>query len=131
MPHIVIEYTANLEPELKLPALIEALHTVAAGIEAFPLAGLRTRAERRDHYLIADRHPDNAFIHLSLRIAHGRTLEVRKAAGDLLFATFCRCLQPLVDKRPLALSFEISEIDPALNYKGGNIREYMAKRGTA
>lgn len=131
MPHIVIEYTANLEAELNLPALIEALHKVAAGIEAFPLAGLRTRAERRDHYLIADGHPDNAFIHLSLRIAHGRTLEVRKAAGDLLFETLCRCLQPLVDKRALALSFEISEIDPLLNYKGGNIREYMAKRGTA
>ena len=80
---------------------------------------------------IADGHPDNAFIHLSLRIAHGRSLEVRKAAGDLLFETFCRTLQPLVDRRPLALSFEISEIDPVLNYKGGNIREYMAKRGTA
>ncbi len=131
MPHIIIEYTANLEPALQLPALIEALHKVAAGIEAFPLAGLRTRAERRDHYLIADGHPDNAFIHLSLRIAHGRTIEVRKAAGDLLFETLCRELQPLVEQRPLALSFEISEIDSVLNYKGGNIREYLAKRGTA
>lgn len=131
MPHIIIEYTANLEPELKLPALIEALHKVAAGIEAFPVAGLRTRAERRDHYLIADGHPDNAFIHLTLRIAHGRSVEVRKAAGDLLFDTLTRELQPLVDRRPLALSFEISEIDPVLNYKGGNIRDYMARRGTA
>jgi 5-carboxymethyl-2-hydroxymuconate isomerase len=131
MPHITIEYTANLEPQLQLPALIEALHTVAARIEAFPLAGLRTRAERRDHYRIADGHADNAFIHLTLRIAHGRTLEVRKAAGDLLFETLVRELQPLLDQRPLALSFEISEIDPVLNYKGGNIREYMARRGTA
>lgn len=131
MPHIVIEYTANLEPALQLPTLIAALHEVAAGIEAFPLAGLRTRAERRDHYLIADGHADNAFVHLSLRIAHGRSLEVRKAAGDLLFETLCRCLQPLLDQRPLALSFEISEIDPVLNYKGGNIREYLAKRGAA
>ena len=131
MPHITIEYTANLEPELKLTALIAALHKVAAGIEAFPVAGLRTRAARRDHYLIADGHADNAFVHLTLRIAHGRTLEVRKAAGDLLFDTLVRELQPLLDTRPLALSFEISEIDPVLNYKGGNIREYMARRGTA
>ena len=54
MPHITIEYTANLEPELRLGALIAALHEVAAGIEAFPRAGLRTRAERRDHYLVAE-----------------------------------------------------------------------------
>ena len=131
MPHIVVEYTANLEPQLKVATLLQALHKVAAGIEAFPVAGLRTRAERRDDYLIADGHPDNAFVHLTLRIAHGRTLEVRKAAGDLLFDTLCKELQPLVDTRPLALSFEISEIDPVLNYKGGNIRDYLAKRGTA
>lgn len=131
MPHLTIEYTANLEPQLQLPQLIDALHSVAAGIEAFPLAGLRTRAARRDHYRIADGHVDNAFVHLTLRIAHGRSVEVRKAAGDLLFATLCHELQPLLDERPLALSFEISEIDAVLNYKGGNIREYMAKRGTA
>lgn len=131
MPHLTIEYTANLEPGLCLPALMQALHTVAAGIEAFPLAGLRTRAERRDDFLVADGHPDNAFIHLTLRIAHGRSLEVRKAAGDALFEVLCRELQPLLATKPLALSFEISEIDPVLNYKGGNIREYLAGRGAA
>lgn len=131
MPHITIEYTANLEPELQLNTLIAALHGAAAGVEAFPRAGLRTRAERRDHYLVADGHPDNAFIHLTLRIAHGRSLDVRKAAGDQLFDVLCRELQPLLARRPLALSFEISEIDPVLNYKAGNIRDYMAQRGTA
>ena len=131
MPHLTVEYSANLEPQLQLPQLLEALHNTAAAIEAFPLAGLRTRAERRDHFRIADGHADNAFVHLTLRIAHGRSVEVRKAAGDLLFATLCRELQPLLDERALAISFEISEIDPLLNYKGGNIREYMAKRDTA
>ena len=95
------------------------------------MPGLRTRTERRDHYRIADGHPDNAFVHVTLRIAHGRSLEVRKAAGDLLFAALCRELQPLVERRPLAISFEISEIDPVLTYKAGNIREYMARRGTS
>lgn len=131
MPHITIEYTANLEPELDLPALVGALHEVASGIEAFPRAGLRTRAERRDHYLVADGHPDNAFVHLTLRIAHGRTPEVKRDAADRLFAAFSACLEPLVGRRPIALSFEVSEIDPVLNYKGGNIRDYMARRGTA
>lgn len=130
MPHLIIEYSANLEPQLQLPQLIEALHNTAAVIEAFPLAGLRTRAERRDHFLIADGNAHNAFVHLTLRIAHGRSVEVRKAAGDLLFAALCRELQPLLERRPIAISFEISEIDPVLNYKGGNIREYMTKRGT-
>lgn len=130
MPHLTIEYTANLEPALRLPVLLDALHATAAGIEAFPVAGLRTRAERRDAWRIADGHPDNAFVHLTLRIAHGRALEVRQAAGEKLFATLCAHLEPLLAHTPLAISFEIQEIDPVLNYKAGNIREYMARRGT-
>ncbi len=130
MPHLTIEYTANIESSLRLPTLIEALHTTAAGIEVFPLAGLRTRSERRDAFRIADGHPDNAFVHLILRIAHGRALDVRQAAGDKLFATLCAHLEPLLATTPLAISFEIQEIDPVLNYKSGNIREFMARRGS-
>lgn len=128
MPHITIEYSANLDTKLQLPTLINALHSAAAAIEAFPLAGLRTRAARREHYRIADGHPDNAFVHVVLRIAHGRPLAVREAAGTALFAVLCHELEPLLASSPLAISFEIQEIDPVLNYKRGNIREYLARR---
>jgi len=130
MPHITIEYTANLEPELDVPALIAALHATAATIEAFPLAGLRTRSERREHFRVADGHPDNAFVHVVLRIAHGRPLDVRKAAGDALFDSLCRSLASIEAHRPLAVSFEVQEIDPDLNYKHGNIRDYLAQRAS-
>ncbi len=130
MPHLTIEYSANLDHALNVPELIETLHTVTAGIEAFPLAGLRTRAARRDHYRIADGHPDNSFIHVTLRIGHGRELDVRKAAGERIFTALTGYLEPLSANLPLAISFEMVELDPVLNFKTGNIRDYMAKRGT-
>jgi len=129
MPHLTVEYTANLEHRLDVPGLIEMLHTTAAAIEAFPLAGIRTRAVRLDHYRVADGHPDNAFVHLRLRIAHGRSLAVRRAAGEALFAALSGFLQPILDDSPLAISFEIEEIHPELNFKQGNIRDYLARRG--
>lgn len=129
MPHLTIEYTANLEHRLDVPALIDTLHATAASIEAFPLAGIRTRAVRLAHYRVADGHPDNAFVHLRLRIAHGRSLAVRRAAGETLFAALTGFLEPILDDSPLAISFEIEEIDPDLNFKHGNIRDYLARRG--
>ncbi|MEQ8661885.1 MAG: 5-carboxymethyl-2-hydroxymuconate isomerase [Gammaproteobacteria bacterium] len=129
MPHLTIEYTANLDHRLDVPALIATLHAAAAAIEAFPLAGIRTRAVRLAHYRFADGHPDNAFVHLTLRIAHGRSLALREAAGEALFAALTGFLQPILDDAPLAVSFEIQEMDPVLNYKHGNIREHMAARG--
>ncbi len=128
MPHLTIEYSANLDGRLDVPAMIESLHGTATAIEAFPLAGMRTRAVRREHYRVADGHPDNAYVHITLRIAHGRTLEVRQAAGETLFAAACEFLQPIYTAAPLAISFEIQEIDPVLNYKQNNLRDYLAER---
>ena len=95
MPHQTIEYSANLEPELDLEALLEVLHETAAGIDALPVGGLRTRAVARQHYRIADGHPDNAFINVFLRIAPGRPFDVRKAAGEKLFQALCDFLEPI------------------------------------
>ncbi len=128
MPHQVIEYSANLEPTLRLPELIAALHETAASVEALPLAGLRTRAVRRDHYRIADDHPENGFVHVVLRIAHGRPLDVQQAAGTRIFERLCSHLEPIYSKSPLAISFEIQEINPDLRWKQNNLREYLAKR---
>ncbi|MGB1884334.1 MAG: 5-carboxymethyl-2-hydroxymuconate Delta-isomerase [Gammaproteobacteria bacterium] len=128
MPHLTIEYSANLDGELDLPALIETLHTTAVGIDAFPLAGMRTRAARREHFRVADGHADNAFIHVTLKIGAGRDIETRKAAGETLFSTLNAFLQPLAERRPVAISFELTELDAETNYKGGNIRDYLAKR---
>lgn len=128
MPHLIIEYSANLDDDIDIDALVRALHETAVGIDALPTAGIRTRAARREHYRVADGHPDNSFINVTLRIAEGRPLEVRKASGEALFGTLKEFVNSTYNKRPMALSFEIQEIKPETRWKQGNIREYMARR---
>ena len=128
MPHQVIEYSANLERSVDIAGLVKALHETAASIEALPIGGLRTRAVAREHYLIADGHPDNAFVNVYLRIAPGRPFEVREAAGQALFAALCDYLDPVFASSPLALSYEIQELDADLRWKKNNLRDYLAKR---
>ena len=128
MPHQIIEYSANLGSRVDIDALVAALHETAAGIDALPLGGLRTRAVARGHYRIADGHADNAFINVMLRIAPGRSFEVRKAAGETLFAALCEFLEPTFSTSPLAISYEIQEIDADLRWKQNNLRDYMARR---
>ena len=59
MPHQIIEYSANLDADMDVDALVSAMHDTATGIDALPMAGIRTRAIRHDHYKIADGHEDN------------------------------------------------------------------------
>lgn len=128
MPHQIIEYSANLDDDIDIGGLVYALHEAAVGIDALPVAGIRTRAARREHYRIADGHPDNAFINVTLRLAQGRSLEVRQAAGEQLFGALRDFVDSVYQRRPVALSFEIQEINPDTRWKQNNIRDHMANR---
>ena len=128
MPHLIIEYSANLEKHADIQELVDGLHRAAMGIDDLPVGGLRTRAEKREAYQVADRHPENAFVHLILKLGHGRSLDIRRELGEVLFAALCEQLEPVSSTSPLAISFEIQEIHPDLTWKKNNIRDYMAKR---
>lgn len=127
MPHFIVEYSSNIEEDLNIDDLLRKLHATALETGLFALGGIRVRAAKRDHYVIADGRPDNAFLHLIARIRAGRSLEARKAAGEQIFATFCEALSPLYETRPLALSFEIQEINPDLSFKQNNIHSYLQR----
>jgi len=128
MPHFRVEYSRNLEETLDLPELFERLTGVAAGTGVFPLAGIRCRALPRDSYRIADGHPDNGFVHVELRVGAGRDVPTLRHAGEAVFAALNDHMASLIEHRPIALSFEIAEIHPDLNFKSGNIRKYMKAR---
>ena len=129
MPHQIIEYSANLEAHLDIEALVENMHQAAVAIEALPIGGIRTRAERRDVYRVADGHPDNVFINVTLRIAP-RPPEVKRAVGERLLEALKLFVQPVFDKQPMSLSLEIQEIDAEFRWKHSNIRDYLAQRNS-
>lgn len=127
MPHQVIEYSANLESALDIDRLVDAMHAVAVSLDALPVGGIRTRTARRDNYRIADSHPDNMFINVTLRIAP-RPDNVKKEVGEALFQALNDFVQPVFSTTPMSLSLEIQEIDAECRWKHSNIRDYLAKR---
>lgn len=128
MPHVLIEYSSNLEAQVDFPRLLTALRDTALSTGVFPLGGIRVRAYRADHCVVADGHPENAFVHVMLRVGHGRDLDTRKRACDAIFATVCGELEPLYLRMPLGLSLEMQEVDAVLTCKKNNLHEYVKQR---
>jgi len=129
LPHLIVEYSANIEDQIALDALLDKLHTCALGTGVFPLGGLRVRAHRADAYRIADKAPDNGFVHITALIGHGRPLDVQQRAAEELFAVLTKHLEPLYANSPLALSLNVQEFHPVLNFKKNNLHEYVKRRG--
>lgn len=132
MPHITVEYSANLEPELDIRRLVDAVHETMVHSGLFEIGGIRTRAEKRDAYRVADGDPMNGFIHTVIRIGPGRALDKRKALGEAVLATVTKETEAIFAKRGLSLSVEMQELDAVLNFKKNNLHERLAaKRGAA
>lgn len=130
MPHIWVEYSTNLESRIDVPALLKTTQDALIGDGAiFPFAGARTRGVPVANYLIVDGHPDNAFVHVLLRIAKGRSEEDKKAGASRVFDVVKAFLAPVSAASPLGISVQMEEADETLNYKTSNYREYLKQRG--
>lgn len=128
MPHIIVEYSANIRGRIGPEKLVECVHEAALRTGVFPIGGTRTRAAERSCYRIADGHPDNAFVHIVLRIGHGRDLATRRRAAEEVFRGACAFLEPLFQASPLGISLEVQEIDPAVSLKKNNLHEHVRAR---
>jgi 5-carboxymethyl-2-hydroxymuconate isomerase len=125
MPHLMIDYSANVEPDVDIGGLCNTLRDVAASIDAFPLAGVKVRAVRVDHYAIADGNPEHGFIDISVRIREGRDMETKQNAAQKIFEAANEFVADVMQRRSLALSLELRDIDAALSPKSGSIRKYL------
>lgn len=127
MPHFYAECTDNLRHEADLPALFAKVNQTLAETGIFPLAGVRSRAIWLDTWQMADGQHDYAFVHMTLKIGHGRSLESRQQVGERLFIVIKQHFAALMASRYLAISFTIEELDPQLNYKQNNVHALFGR----
>ena len=125
MPHFIAEYSANIQDDIDFQEFFGQVNQFLGNTGVFPLGGIRSRAIRMDDYVIADAKHDYAFIHMTLKVGSGRDLETRKGVAEALFKLIESYFQPLKDKRLLAISFEMTELDPVLNFKSNNIHQFL------
>lgn len=122
MPHLRIDYTANLDPNVDMPGLCNALAgamaTLAdvAGNPVFPLAGTRVLAYPAPCHTVGAGQPENSFMYLNLRVTPGRSPETVQMAGDALLAVVREHIDHAGLKAPLAITLHIDEL--AASYEG-------------
>ncbi|MBJ3782072.1 5-carboxymethyl-2-hydroxymuconate Delta-isomerase [Enterobacter asburiae] len=121
MPHFIAECTDNIREQADLPGLFAKVNEALAATGIFPIGGIRSRAHWLDTWQMADGRHDYAFVHMTLKIGAGRSLESREAVAEMLFALIKAHFAELMAARYLALSFELDELHPTLNYKQNNV----------
>ena len=131
MPHVVVEYTANLRPEADIAGLLPKINAwliaqrTATG-PVFPLAGIRSRAIELADYCIADGgDPADGFVHVRVTIGAGRDAATKQRAFDGLFDLLKAHFAAIHATRGLALSMEAGEFSEAGTWKHNNLHARM------
>ena len=125
MPHLILDYSANMEERVDIAALCNCIRLAAIETGVFPKAGVRVRALKADHVSIADGNNENGYIDISVRLREGRDQETRERATHHIFTATEAFLKPVMDKHPVALSMEMRNIDASLSPKSNSIRNFM------
>ena len=132
MPHVVVHYTANLEPEARIDVLCKALAEVivaqrdGAGGRLFPIGGTRVLAYPAEDFAVADGAADRAFVYLNVRIAAGRERALVTAAGEAMMAVVRSHFAAIFASRAVGITLQIDEGAPVFDAKHSSLHPLFA-----
>jgi len=125
LPHMAIEYSANLDGPLDMNELCALISRTILDTGLFEKGAVRVRAFRADAYAVADLLPENGFIDMNFRIGEGRSAEEKKRVGEAIFSAVADRLAQLFATPHFALSLEVREIDAKLSWKKNAIHSRL------
>lgn len=123
MPHITIEYSANVADHHDIDALVDAVHAAALAHGLPDVTGLRTRAAERVHYRVTTGDPSFAFVAIHCRIGPGREHDAKRSFIERVLDA----AEAQLADTPLAIawSIELTELDPELRINRNHVRAAM------
>ena len=122
MPHIILEFSANLYELPSFSELFADIHQVLHQTGGIRLENCKSRTRIANHYFIADGNPNHAFIHLTIEFIKGRSAEIKQAIGQ-------ECLQlvkdyyqaQITERLQITVKIDDIELDTYFKYPPGSL----------
>jgi 5-carboxymethyl-2-hydroxymuconate isomerase len=117
MPHLRLEYTANVPQKVDFSDLLAELQQTMSEVGNIPIANFKSRAYRLEDYCMADGASGKSFVHLDVQFLEGRPLELKQRIGEALMGALKARYAPAIAQGGLELSVELREIQRAVYFK--------------
>jgi 5-carboxymethyl-2-hydroxymuconate isomerase len=124
MPHLVLQYSANIDPPPEVQELFGELHRTISELTGVDVAKFKSRAIGCDNFLVGDGSPANGFAHLDVRLLGGRPIELKRQVADAALAI----LQTHFARAARALDLQIT-VD-LLDVEADTYRKFAGQGGT-
>lgn len=111
MPHVTLEYSNNLPKPVDFPGLFRRIHEALVGFPPIKLSDIKSRATGYDTFLIGAGNPETVFVHLTVAVLKGRTIDERKKMSEKLLQLLEVAFHETYLTRPCDITVDIREIE--------------------
>ena len=117
MPHLTLEYTANIPHEVDIQDLLAKLHQVIAKLAGTRIENFKSRAICRDIYYIGTGSGQEAFVHLEIRLLAGRSPETKERIGQQCLDLLEKAWGSSLVELELQITVELVDMEHASYFK--------------
>jgi 5-carboxymethyl-2-hydroxymuconate isomerase len=116
MPHLRLEYSVNVK-ERDFKTVFHELHQILVIECSASQESCKSRAIPYEVFYVGDGHPKNAFVHLEICLADGRSLKVREEAGRQMLEVLSKYFSKSLKDLNLQITVESREFQRNLYFK--------------
>ncbi len=117
MPHLVLEYSANLADRAPDRSLFLDLHRLLESVAGIRIENCKSRWRRVDDWTVGEGDPGSAFVHLDIRFLEGRSPQVQRAVGTATLGLLRERFSAARNGLDLQITVEIREIRKTAYFK--------------
>ena len=117
MPHLTLEYTANLSGTPPTRELLLSLHHLLQATAGIRVENCKSRWRKVEDWVIGGGDPTAAFVHLDFRFLEGRPIEVQQAVGQGALDALKAHFHPAPEGVDLQITVEVGDIRTATYFK--------------
>lgn len=112
MPHLILEFSANIAEDLKGVELLQELNTALSETLACPVNAIKSRIKACEEFAVGDGKTENVFIHLEVGLLRGRSVEEKSALSEVFEAILKRYFAKTLSEKAVSLTTEYRDINP-------------------
>jgi 5-carboxymethyl-2-hydroxymuconate isomerase len=117
MPHLTLEYTANLQDRAPTPELLTSVHRVLERLGGIKIENCKSRWRKVEDWTVGEGQAPSAFVHLDLRFLEGRSEETKRAIGAATLEVLRAHFQPPDPEADLQITVEVQDIRSVVYFK--------------
>jgi 5-carboxymethyl-2-hydroxymuconate isomerase len=117
MPHLTLEYTANLSGTPPTPELLLSIHGLLNAVAGIRPENCKSRWREVDEWVVGFGDSRSAFVHLDLRFLEGKPLDVQQAVGEGVLDILKAHFLPEPPGLDLQITVEVQEIRKPTYFK--------------